>query len=760
MIDQNSHPLALPDRTPNLPVDHIGTIAEPTFVPYEEEIEFANIIDTLHDNRWLIILVIFSVLIFGVAYAYLAKPLYEATLLIHVEEDKPNTSKNMLGDISSIYDVKAAANSEIELLSSRMVVAKAVDNLKLSIQSKPQYFPLIGWFLASIHNDLSTPGIFGYGGYVWGNESIKISKFDVPDALMNKEFTVRALGMGRCELILKKLNIDQEIDVGVQNEIQTEYGKIDLFVDELAANAGAEFSLKRQPQLTAIQNVLDSMSISEKGKQSGVIYVTFENNDKKLAADILNEIGKEYIRQNIARKLEEAEKSLAFLDTQLPFLKEKLESSEANYNQFRVNNGTVDLSEEERLSLGESSADKAKLLELEQKRQELLVSFTPHHPAVIGIDSQIESMKAAINSIALRIKHLPIIEEELLRLSREVKVNTELYAGLLNTAQQLRLVRAGKVSNVRLVDAAMVPDKPIKPDRPKVIFLSILLGTLLAGITVFLKKALQRGVVSEKKIDQIFGSKMVYASIPHSAFQKSLKDNTNPKNKKLPLLASYFPEDMAIESLRAFRTAFQNTLNNMKNNIVVITSPTPGVGKSFVSANFSTVMASSGKRVLLIDADFRNGYLHKYFGIERENGLSNCILGRLPMQEAIRRNVEKNLDFLPTGDLPEYPSEFLLHQRFNEILQQLSTEYDLVVIDQPPLIAVSDTLIIGMQAGALFLLIRAGITTEDDLNESIRRLKQAGIALTGVLINDMKIRNRQYHAYYYRKEKPSLSFWT
>ncbi|HWY36635.1 MAG TPA: polysaccharide biosynthesis tyrosine autokinase, partial [Nitrosopumilaceae archaeon] len=450
-------------------------------------------------------------------------------------------------------------------------------------------------------------------------------------------------------------------------------------------------------------------------------------------------------------------KSLSFLDLQLPQLKETMEKSEGEYNQFRINNGTIDLPEEERLSLALSSVEKTKLLELEQKREELLISYTKNHPAVIGINKQIDSMKGEINTISAHMKHLPTLEEDLLRLNREVKINTELYTGLLNTAQQLRLVKAGKVSNVRLIDAPMIPDKPIKPERAKIISMSMLLGLFVGGVTVFLKNALRGGLIDAKKIDQIFGPRMICASIPHSDVQKEMQARIGNRAKRLPLLASLCPDDIAIESLRAFRATFQQSLINLKNNIIVITSPTPGNGKSFVSANFSTIMASSGKRVLLIDADFRNGYLHKYFDVERNNGLSECIKGSIHLNSAINRSVQPNLDFLSTGNLPPFPSEFLLDQRFGEILDRLSAEYDLVIIDQPPILAVSDTLVIGIKVGALFMLTRSGVTTDYDVNESLRRLKQAGIELTGILINDFKVRARQYNAYYYGKEKISFS---
>jgi len=156
--------------------------------------------------------------------------------------------------------------------------------------------------------------------------------------------------------------------------------------------------------------------------------------------------------------------------------------------------------------------------------------------------------------------------------------------------------------------------------------------------------------------------------------------------------------------------------------------------------------------VLLIDADFRNGHLHRYFVRERRNGLSDLITGAKQPAQVIQRNVLENLDFLSTGALPPNPSEFLLHRNFGETLKLLSSGYDYVLIDPPPVLAVSDSLVIGAHAGAVFILTRSDVTTDSEINESIKRMNHAGIAPTGILFNDLKTRTTQYEIYNYGNE--------
>jgi tyrosine-protein kinase Etk/Wzc len=725
----------------------------PTVFPYEEEIEISTFLDTLSDNRWLIAKIVCSFALIGLIYALFSKPVYEATMLIHVEEDKPNTSKNILGDISSLFDVKTAAISEMELISSRLVISRAVDNLGLYIDVHPKYFPLVGRWIAAHNSGLSTPGLFGYGGYVWGKESINIPIFYVPDGLQNLDFVITIEPNNQYRISQREWNIEFRGVSGRTLSGETAKGKIELRVDRIFANPGAQFILKYKPKLTAIEDVQNSLKSTERGKLSGIVAITLEGSDPKTSSDILTEIGQEYIHQNVTRKLEEAEKSLAFLDKKLPDLKFQLEQSEAKYYKFRNAHGTIDLAEEAKLSLQQAAAAKAKRMELQQKREEMLVSFTPAHPIVVGIDKQISAMTAEINAMNEHIKQLPMMEQDLLGLNREVKVNTDLYAALLNTAQQLRLVKAGKVSNVRLIDAPMVPENPARPNHPKIMGISILLGLFIGIAAAFFKKTLGGGIDDPRKIEKMLGARVVYATIPHSRTQENLYKQSSTKSPKIPVLASCQPSDAAIESLRSFRTTLQFSMGHFRNNIVLIGSPTAGLGKSFVSVNFAAVMAASGKRVLLIDADFRNGNLHRYFGLGRKNGLSESISGAIPARLTIHRSVLENLDFLSTGNIPPNPSEFLLHPNFGALLQSVSVGYDLVLIDSPAVLAVSDTLIIGSHAGAVFILTRSGITTETEINETIKRLNHAGISPKGILFNDMKIRARNFSAYHYEKPR-------
>ncbi|MDB5825211.1 MAG: polysaccharide biosynthesis tyrosine autokinase [Herminiimonas sp.] len=725
--------------------------AVPTILTDDSEVELSSYLNVLYDNRWMIAMIALAVALMGAAFAYLVKPVYEANMVVHVEEDAPKETKNILGEMGAMFNVKTATSAEMELIKSRLVVSRAIDNLRLYIEARPKYFPVVGKFLASHNKQLSTPGVFGYGGFNWGDEKVDVSAFNVPDALIGKEFTLTAEGNGQYRVDERDGSVSFRGQVGTPLSVATPKGQVELTVDQLNAHAGAQFFLRRSSRLAAIENVQTSLVVAEQGKQSGIVSATLQGEDPQEVSKIMTAISTEYIRQNSGRKTEEADKTLATLNKQLPDLKVQLEQSEAKYNAFRNAHGSIDLGEEAKINLQQSAAAKAKRIELEQRKTELLTRFTVNHPVVMGVDAQLRDINTEMRKSAEAIKALPAVEQEAVRLQREVKVNTDLYTALLNTAQQLRLITISKMSNVRLVDAPMTPDKPISPNRPKIIAIALMLGLFLGVVAAFMKKALHGGIDDPAEIEKMLGVP-VYATIPHSKMQKELFDQVSRKSPKLPLLAKISSMDVAVEALRNFRTALQFSMSHSKNNIVLMTGPTAGMGKSFVSANLAAVMASSGKRVLLIDADFRNGHLHRYFDLGRQDGLADAIAGNKRLEQIVHREVIDNVDFISTGTLPSNPSELLMRPNLGTLLESLSALYDVVLIDGTPILAVSDTLIIGEHAGAIYILTRAGVTTPGEIAESIKRLSQAGLSAKGVLFNDLAVRPGRYgYGYKYGK---------
>jgi tyrosine-protein kinase Etk/Wzc len=695
----------------------------------------ANYLDALYDSRKLIVGTTAVALIIGIGYAVFSQPVYRADVLVQVEQNANASTKNVVGDISAMFDVKTAASGEAQVLGSRMVVSPAVDKLNLYIEAAPRYFPLIGSWLARHSESLSTPGPHGY---VWGSERIEVSKFDVPEELYDHPFVLRQGEDGQYQLQYGKIKLHGT--VGEVMNATTSYGPIALMVDKIDAKPGATFELRRFSPLATTEKLRKQLTIAEKGKESDIIGVSLEGSDPKQVGAILGAIANEYVSQNVKRKSEEAERSIQFLERQLPELKQQLADSETRFNNFRARHGTVDLGEEATSLLQLSVAAQTRRAELEQKRTELLSRFTEQHPAVQSIDAQLAASQQETKQIATRTELLPPLEQNVLRLQRDVQVGSELDTSLSNTLEQLKLIRAGKVGTVRVVDGAVTPDAPVRPKAMLVILASLMIG-LFAGVAAALARQRLFDAIDDPYEVELRTDLPVYASVPFSRQEEKFRRRPDPRGL---VLAGEDAIDPAIESLRGFRTALEFTMQAARNRVVLITGPTPGIGKSFVALNLAAVVGASGKRVLLVDSDMRRGLLHHHLGGERGPGLSDVLQGTLRPDEVIRATRFEGVDFLACGRQVPSPSDLLSSSKLEALLSRLASGYDVVLLDGPPILSASDALRLAGVAGTTFLVARQGITGVGELRESSRQLAKIGLPVRGVIVNGLRARPGRY----------------
>ncbi|MGB3288404.1 MAG: polysaccharide biosynthesis tyrosine autokinase [Burkholderiaceae bacterium] len=710
-----------------------------------DDVDLLGLLDIVIEARWLIAAIAAAVLFCGALYAFLKQPVYQADSLIQVEQGDRPTS-NALGEMAALFNVQSSASAEIEILRSRLVVGQAVDNLRLHLNAQPDYLPFVGRWLSSHSSSLSNPGLLGMDGYVWGSESIQLDRLDMPAELEGTPLTLTATENG---YVLRDPDGKELVQgkVGELTDFELRGAPAQIRIAALDAKPGARFIVTRQSRISMIKSLQSALEVSEKGKQSGVLSAVLAGTDPRRITDILNAIGQAYVDQNIQRKAAEAEKSLAFLDDFLPELKTKVDEAADRYTAFRDKHGTFDLGTEGSLSLNTSVQLKSQLFTLEQKRREQAALYTDAHPAMQVLDKQIAAVKKEIAQLSKKISTLPDLEQQLLTLMQDVKVNGELYVSLLNSAQQLRLVKEGKIGNVRVVDTAVAPTSPIQPNKPLVLSVALLLGLVLGVGTAFLRNMMRPGIKDPADIESTLGLN-VFATVPHTAGQMALHRLIADRRPGNHVLAHTTPGDPAIESLRSLRTALQFGMLDAPNNIVLFSGPTPGIGKSFTSVNFAAVLGAAGKRVLLVDADLRKGYIHQYFGLQRAKGVSELISGTIQADQAIRPEVLPNVDLITTGVLPPNPAELLLSPAASKALQALSGRYDIVLLDTTPVLAVSDAMALAAHAGAVFLLARAEVTTLGELEESAKRLRQSGARINGVIFNDLSVSNRRYGGKY------------
>ncbi|WP_399679376.1 polysaccharide biosynthesis tyrosine autokinase [Xenophilus sp.] len=720
--------------------------------PYgdHDDINLIEYLDILIDHKWWIAGITALALALGVAYTLLATPIYQSNLLVQVEDAAPDT-KSFLGDVSSLFDVKTPATGEIQVLQSRMVLGAAVDQTRLYIDAQPRYLPLVGRWLAHRADGLSTPGLLGLGGYVNGTERIEVARIDVPEAMEDDEpFTVTAEGEGR--YILRHDLLDAPLHGTVGQLLEQDLGggeRIAVLIERLDGQPGAQFTVRRASRLRTIEDLQARLQLAEQGRQSNVINVSLQDGSRARLVRILNAIGEQYVRQNVERKAAEAEKTLVFLNQQLPEFRRQLETSEDAFASFRKKNGTIAFDEEAKGVLSQTVDLQTKLLEAQQQRRETVARFTDRNVRVQTIDRQIAAVQKEIDGLEGRVRRMPAIQQEALRLERDVRVNAELYQSLQNNALQMRLVKEGKTGNVRLLDKATTPKDPVKPKQAIVMATMLALGLLAGAVLAIVRARFLRGVSDPQEIEAHTGLS-VYATVPYAADQSALDLRVDAGVQGVQLLAEHQPDSQPIEALRSLRVALQFAGLKAENNRILITGPTPGIGKSFISANFAATLAHAGKRVLLIDADLRKGHLQKLLGLPREGGLSELLSGELTAQQAVHANVLPNLDMLTTGKLPVNPADMLMSDTFARMLDTLSAAYDTVIVDTPPVLVAADTAAVAPHCGVVLLVARADQTQMGELNESARRLAQGGKRASGVVFNGMDLTRRHYGSYGYR----------
>lgn len=726
-----------------LPSIHTQALGRQGHGDDDDEIELGEIIATLLGYKWFIAAVTAAAIVLGVVVLFVMTPIYRANAVLQIEEQSKGLSA--LTDLSAIMEDTTSVATEIELLRSRMVLGRVVERLQLDVVAQPVHLPVFGRAIARRHQaeEPASP-LLGLGRFAWGGERIKLETFEVPEAWLGEAFDLIAGEGGAYAvydadglLVLQGRVGEPALADGYQ-----------LFVSELHAHPGTYFKLVRNTREAAIASLLENMSVSERGKKSGVLEVALTGDNRQLTAQTLDEILNSYVRQNVERRSAEAETTLKFLESQLPVLKSQLDAAEAAYNNYRQNRGSVDLTLETQSVLRSIVEVDNEILKLQQQRDELRQSYTPQHPRVITLDAQLARLQGRRATFDRDVSVLPDTQQTALRLKRDVEVSTALYTSLLNTAQQLRVSKAGTIGDARIVDNAVVDREPVKPKPKLVLAGAAVLGVFLAIALIWLRKVLRVVVEDPHRIETQLGLP-VYATVPHSKHEVTLtKKLKSGKIDSLALLAVTDPEDDAVESLRSLRTTLHFALMDSEHSTIMISGASPGVGKSFVARNLAAVLAQTGKTVALVDGDLRRGHLHKEFGVPRDGGLSEFISGNAQLSDVLRSTSVPGLYLLTTGHRPPNPSELLMHPRFGVVAEQLAKSFDIVIIDAPPILAVSDAVIIGRQVAATLIVARAGQHPMGELEQTVKRFAQAGVAVKGFVFNDYDT-SRQRHRYGY-----------
>ncbi|WP_101182777.1 polysaccharide biosynthesis tyrosine autokinase [Acinetobacter baumannii] len=717
----------------------------------EDSIDLKELFFSLITQWKLIALCTILSLVCALLYLRVTPNTYSVDALVQVEDSK-GASAALLGDLSQMIEQKSPAQAEIEILKSRLVLGSVIKDLHLNVQISSTENTLTHRLLSGTEykTEYTQKSVI----FKDGLKSFEVREFEIPAYYLDKTLH---LNFDKQSLRLTDPKTEEVILTVPLNQVNRVAGphglwKVAIFTKE---QFDATYNITNLSLPATVSAISSNYSVAERGKLTGVLSLSYQGQDKEYITKVLNAILSTYSAQNIERRSAESAQTLKFLDEQLPDLKKQLDDAERQFNKFRQQYNTVDVTKESELYLTQSITLETKKAELEQKQAEMAAKYTAEHPAMREINGQIAAINKQIGELNSTLKQLPDVQRQYLQLYREVEVKTQLYTALLNSYQQLRIAKAGEIGNVRIVDTAVEPIEPIKPKKLQILILSILLGGFIGTVIALLRNMLRTGIKDSGQIENELDLP-VYATVPRSPIQESRVKIL--KKKSIPILAVKNSDDIAIESLRSIRTAIHFALANAKNNIIMIAGPSPEVGKSFISTNLATIFAQGNKRVLLIDADMRRSYMHKYFDVDVKPGLSELLSGQADLQKVLHKTQVTNLDVITRGKSPTNPSEILSSNQFKELLEQLQSQYDHIIIDTPPVLAVTDGIIISQYTGVNLIVARYAKSQMKELELTVNRFEQAGVKVNGFILNDIQRASAGYgygynYAYAYKAQK-------
>jgi tyrosine-protein kinase Etk/Wzc len=694
-----------------------------------DDIDLARIIGEFIDHRKLILSVTSICTMLAIVYALFATPIYQANSLLQIEQKQGNALLDSLSQV--LPNTQPQSAPEIALLQSRMILGKTVSDLNLQAEIEQKYFPVFGRGWARLTGSKA------------GN--LSISRIYLPKSSDNKT----------PEIELKVLDNNNYIVYGDDFELKGKTGAlledkgIALMIDSIDAEPNTIFEISYDSKLTAISKLLKYFSVSDQGRDTGILNLTLTGDDPERIAKILDSISNNYLAQNIDRQAAQDAKSLEFLEAQLPKVRSDLDQAEDKLNTYRQTKDTVDLSMEAKSVLDQIVNVDSQLNELTFREAEISQLYTKAHPTYKALMEKRETLSQEKSRLNKRVSTMPATQQEVLRLSRDVESGRAVYMMLLNRQQELGIAKSSAIGNVRIIDNAVTDPKPVRPGVMLVVVIGFVIGLVFSAGIVFLRIFLRRGIESPEQLEELGIN--VYASIPISEWMNKANaiDKKTKGNKKYSFLALDNPADLAIEAIRSLRTSLHFAMMEASNNVLMISGASPAAGKSFVSSNLGAVVVQGGKRVLFIDCDMRKGYLHKVFNVDNDKGMSDILSGKSDFESAVKKLEPSGFDFISRGQVPPNPAELLMSKRCGELMSWASKNYDLVIVDTPPILAVTDAAILGRYVGTTLIVARFEENTAKEIEVSVKKFEQSGVKVKGSILNGVVKKASNYYGYGY-----------
>lgn len=720
------------------------SLSKPIEQKDEDEIDLLALLFALLRGWKTILFFALIGLLIGVLYSRYVNPTFKSDALIQIDDKSgglPALGEN-ISELLGSQDSKA--QTEAELVRSRMILEPVVNLLNLRISlSDPEIS-----YVDRIKNNRTDTQINSPEAVALrtADGQAAISQFNVSQGYLNQDFTLTRTDSG---FLLSNGFDDFKGQLNQPEKFKGVDGQLQITVTDLPINSHPVTITKKSLQSTT-NEINQALSVVEKGKQTGIIELSMTGPNQEQASLILKEIVLSYIGQNQSRGSEDTTKTITFMETQIPVLKKKLEDSEAVFNEFRKKYGTIDVAKEAELLLTENSQIDLQLNELKLKKADLTTYYTEEHPLVIQINEQLQVLNSRKQEIDTTIGGLPELQREFLKLSQDTEINREIYLTLLKNYQQLQIAKAGQTGFARIIDLPISTFKAIAPKKALIWMLGLIVGLMLGSMLVLIKNLLRNVVKDAERLEAKTGIPVI-ATIPRSPLLTRLGKSKKSQNRLLAYADSNSLSYEAIKSLRTNLMFGMPTISDsaQRAKVILVTGESPGVGKSFISSNLSEVFAQLNKKVLIVDADMRLGELHKMFNMTQDNGLGDYLAHDVAITTVVHPTIMDNVDFMPRGQHPHNPASLLSGDKFTTMMTELNAHYDYIILDSPPILAASDAIIMSQYADKVLMVTRYDKSIEGQVVYAIKQMHKANMQVDGIILNDVQQGLLSKYSYHY-----------
>lgn len=679
-------------------------------------------------SEWKVItLCILLSIVSAIIYLRATENVYQTDALVQIKSNKSSPLAGLSSDMAAMASLaglggmgSSSTQSEIELLKSRAILGQAIKDLNLDIQIQPKEN-----FFQKIVSDNNYIKTYTTQDILLKKEGqrLVIAQFQVPKFYENKALLLTfednkyKIHDYKTEQLLKEGELNRVLRDGPWNISVS--GNI---------NSGQQFILQKNSLPVAMSNILKNFDAQEKGKGTGILELTYQGENPVNIPNLLNTVLNIYKQQDIYRSVTDKDQQVAFLEKQLPELKEDLNNSERQFNQFRKKYGTVDVKGESELYLKQSMELEIQKVQLQQKQAELGAQYTAEHPAMQAISAQLTTLNTKISEVNNKVKQLPEIQRLYLQYYRDVEIKNQLYTGLLTTYQSLNIAKAGELGKVSIVDYAVEPVNPVKPRKLIILVLSIFVGGFIGILIALVRNFLHSGIRNIEPITTKHTLRNLGKVNQYNSLNKNSKQYAHP-------LAILEPSALPIEQMRKIATSIQYAAQLSGQPVVQMLGTTKNIGTSTLTANLAIILAQMNLKVILIDSDLRQGQLKDYFNIETTIGLSDYLNGTAALGSIITPTQQAKLDLISNGKEEINPVSLLSKPEMARLLEQLKDTYDFILVDGTAILDVSDSQILANLINTNILVTRYSYTSEQEIEMALESFKNSGHSIQGIILN-------------------------